>query len=78
MKTPTKSTKYIKHRRSKYRFRTKIDKGTKSNGRVVKKGSLKPGSVAARADIEKGLGRSLNIHHTEHSIGEWVFCELKK
>lgn len=72
-----KSTKYIKHRRSKFAFRTRIIKGTKQNGRVVVKGSLKPGSVAARADIEKHLERPLKVHHTEHNVGEWVFAETK-
>jgi hypothetical protein len=71
-----KSVKYVKHRRSKYKFRTKIDKGTKNNGRVVKQGSNKPGSVAARADIERKLNRTLKLHKTAHTVGEWVFIEL--
>lgn len=72
-----KSTKYIKHRRSKYKFRTRIDKGTRNNGRVVKQGSLKPGSVRAKLDIERAIGRPLKVHHVAHNVGEWVFCELK-
>lgn len=73
-----KSTLYKKYRRSKYTFRTKIIKGTRGpGGKVVAKGECKPGWRPALADVEKQLGRPLNLHHTEHTVGEWVFCELK-
>ena len=73
-----KSTKYIKHRRSKLKFRTKIKKGVRGpGGKVVAAGSLVPGSVGAKADIEKEIERPLVIHHTEHNVGEWVFAELR-
>jgi hypothetical protein len=71
-----KSKIYNKFRRSKYKFRTKITKGTRS-GKSFTKGKNNPGSIKARAHIEKEIGRELNVHHTEHNVGEYVFVELK-
>lgn len=67
-----KSTKYNSYRRSKYKFPTKHIRGSgKTKGAVI------PGSKSALADIESQLGRKVEVHHTRHRIGEWVFVELK-
>jgi hypothetical protein len=71
-----KSKKYIKHRRSKYAFPTKIIKASRGSGGQRKGGVIK-GADKALKDIEHTLGRELEVHHTEHRIGEWVFAELK-
>lgn len=67
-----RSIKYIKHRRSKYKFPTSITQG---HGNT--KGRLRIGHVDALADIERALGRQLKIAKVAHRIGEWVFCELR-
>ena len=68
-----KSIKYIKHRRSKYKFPTSLTAGHGGT-----KGRLRIGHVDALADIERALGRPLVVARTAHRLGEWVFCELRK
>jgi len=59
--TMMKSTKYRKHRASKYEFPT------------IKSAY---GEKPARASIEKRLGRSLHPDTvTRHTRSQWVFCE---
>jgi len=66
-----KSTKYKKHRRSKYAFPTKVFR----NGQV---GTLILGHVKAKQDIEKTLGRSLHPDTKKTDTPyQWVFCEPK-
>jgi hypothetical protein len=67
-----KSIKYRKFRRSKTKFRTQYIQGTGST-----KGSVIPGSALALTDVERNLGRKLDVHHKEHSVGEYIFCELR-
>jgi hypothetical protein len=69
-----KSTKYLKHRRSKYAFRTRIEQGQTSSH---KKGRLIPGEPRALADVNKALGREIKVARTAHTKGQWVFCELR-
>jgi hypothetical protein len=71
-----KSIKYIKHRRSKYDFPTKVIKASRGSG-GQKRGGIVKGSDKALADIEHAIGRKVEVHHTEHRLGEWVFAELK-
>jgi len=63
-----KSTKYVKHRRSRYKFPTKPE-------------FKKPptfGKHTARRDIENKLGRKLHPETIErHTRFQWVFCEPK-
>jgi hypothetical protein len=66
-----KSTKYRKHRASKYEFPTHV---TKSGI----KGTLIYGANPARQDIERKLKRSLHPDTvTRHTRTQWVFCEPK-
>jgi hypothetical protein len=67
-----KSQLYRKYRRSKQKFPTRHIQGT---GSV--KGKVIPGSQPALEDIERQLGRKLVVSKTDHTIGEWVFCERK-
>lgn len=71
-----KSTKYIKHRRSKCLFPTRIQKASRGMG-GQKRGGIDKGSDKALADIEHTLDRKVEVHHTEHRLGEWVFAELR-
>lgn len=68
------SNKYLKHRRPKHLFRTRIAQGQTSSH---KKGRLIPGAPRALADIQKTLGREIKVVRTAHTKGEWVFCELR-
>lgn len=68
-----RSIKYLKHRRSRYKFPTKV-----TQGHGASKGRLRIGHVDALADIEQKLGRQLVVARTAHRLGEWVFCELRK
>lgn len=67
--------KYVKHRLSKYKFRTSLHHGRKSNGKTIEKGHIKKGETKAMEFLQKKLGRDLKIHRTRHTMGEWVFVE---
>lgn len=69
-----RSRKYIKHRRSKYKFPTKIIQASKGQG-GQKRGGILKGADKALEDIEHALGRKMEVVKTQHRRGEWVFCE---
>jgi hypothetical protein len=65
---PQASTKYRKHRASKYEFPTT---STPNNGTTY-------GEKPAKVAVEKRLGRRLsNDMVTRHTRTQWVFCEPK-
>jgi hypothetical protein len=66
-----KSILYRKHRASKYKFPTRIIKGSGTKGKLV------IGSALALTSIEARLGRKLQITKTNHTRTEWVFYERR-
>lgn len=62
-----KSKKYNKYHVSKYQFPTRAIHGAR----------VESGAVAALAHIQAQLGRRLTVAKTDHTRGEWVFCELR-
>lgn len=66
-----KSKLYKKHRASKYKFPTRIVKGSGIKGELI------IGSKAALADIQARLGRKLEIVKVNHTRTEWVFYERR-
>jgi hypothetical protein len=67
-----KSKLYRKFRASKYTHKTRMIKGSGNT-----KGQIIVGSVPALQEIQSKLGRTLNVHHIEANIGQWIFCELR-
>ena len=65
------STKYRKHRRSKYQFPTHVYKLSQH------KGDLKIGEAAALKDIQRESKRTIKVHSTSHTRSQWVFNELR-
>jgi len=60
--------KWKKHRRSKYRFPTRVVK-------TGVKGTLVVGSGPAYNSVVADLGRRLVGNVTRHTWSQWVFCE---
>ena len=61
--------KWTKIRRSKWKFPTKIIKGSTGH-----KGQLVIGEKLALTDIERQIGGKLNFAKTMHTPTQWVFC----
>lgn len=67
-----RSKLYRKFRVSKYDHPTKTISGSGNS-----KGGLVLGHVSALQEIQQRIGRTLNVHHIEKNIGQWIFCELR-
>lgn len=64
-----KSAKYLKHRKSKYEYPTRVVKNSQSKGQLI------IGKDSAERALRSEFKRPLNIVRRYDTRTQWVFCE---
>ena len=67
-----KSKKYIKHRKSKYEYPTRVVKNSVAHGNLI------IGRDQAESALRSEFKRPLNIVRRYDTLTQWVFCEARE